>query len=64
MIVFSTLIPIAWAVSRSWAVARIAFPHVVRVTKYWSASIRGIVAPKTSRSLVVRKIFESQPSQS
>jgi hypothetical protein len=58
------LIPIAWAVSRSWAVARIAFPHVVRVTKNWSPSIRGMAAPTTSRSLVVRKILEFQPSHS
>ncbi len=32
-IVRSTLIPIASAVSRSWAVARMALPHVVRLTK-------------------------------
>ena len=64
MIVFSTLIPIAWAVSRSWAVARIALPQSVRVTKYWSASMSGTVAPTTSRSLVVTKTLEFQPSHS
>ena len=64
MIVFSTSIPIASAVSLSWAVARIALPQRVRVTKYWSATIRGMVVARTRMSLVVMKSSDSTPTHS
>jgi hypothetical protein len=54
MIMRSTLIPIAAAVSRSWAVARMALPHRVLVTNTVRPSIRGPVMMTTNRSLVVK----------
>src|SRR5262249_62140471 len=49
---------------RSWAVARMALPQLVRVTNRWSASMSGIVTPITRRSFVVMKSFELNPNHS
>ena len=46
--------PISWAASRSWAVARIALPVLVRPMKSCRPSTRGTVTTMTKRSLVVK----------